>query len=114
MNFLKSIVKVCTLHQTNLDPMISPKEVRHIAKLAKLELTDSEVKKFSGELSDILGFFKALQKVKTDKVEETSQVTGLLNVVRDDEIEVDGKETQLLECTPHKVKDHCVQIPKIM
>ena len=94
--------------------MISEKEVRHIAKLSKLELTDSEVKKFSGELSDILDFFKMLQKVKTDKVEETSQVTGLKNITRTDEIKVDGNETALLECTPHKVKDHSVQIPKIM
>jgi aspartyl-tRNA(Asn)/glutamyl-tRNA(Gln) amidotransferase subunit C len=94
--------------------MISEKEVRHIAKLAKLELTESEVKKFSGELSDILDFFKVLQKVKTDKVEETAQVTGLLNVSRSDEIVVDGNETALLECTPHKIKNHSVQIPKIM
>ncbi len=94
--------------------MISAKEVRHIAKLAKLELTDREVKKFSGELSDILDFFKTLQEVKTDKVEETSQVTGLMNVVRSDEIEVDGQEDALLQCTSHKVKDHSVQIPKIM
>jgi len=111
---LSSILNIGTLYQTNSDPMISEKEVRHIAKLSKLELTDSEVKKFSGELSDILDFFKMLQKVKTDKVEETSQVTGLQNVVRSDEIEVDGNESALLECTPHKVKGHSVQIPKIM
>ena len=94
--------------------MISPQEVRHIAKLAKLELTDSEVEKFSGELSDILDFFKTLQKAKTGHVQETAQVTGLLNVTRSDEIEVDGKEDELLECSPHKIKNHSVQIPKIM
>lgn len=94
--------------------MITQDEVRHIAKLTKLNLSENEVEKFTGQLGSILDFFGQLQEVDTDKVEETSQVTGLANVTRTDEIVVDGNENALLECTPHKVENHCVKIPRVI
>lgn len=59
-------------------------EVEHVAKLAKLSLTPAEVKKFQKQLSEILVYVGQLQAVKTEKVEPTSQVTGLENVFRED------------------------------
>lgn len=94
--------------------IITPEEVRHIAKLAKISLTEAEVEKFTGQLGDILNFFKQLQEVKTDHIEETSQVTGLENVSRIDEIEVYTDEDDLLDCSPHKQENHSIKIPKIM
>jgi len=94
--------------------MISDDEVRHIAKLAKINLSDKEIKKFAGELSKILDYFAILQKVKTDKVEETSQVTGTTNVSRLDEIEMSEIEDELLECSPHKIKNHAIKLPRIL
>jgi aspartyl-tRNA(Asn)/glutamyl-tRNA(Gln) amidotransferase subunit C len=58
--------------------------VLKIAKLARLELSDEEVEKFSGQLSDVLNYVEILNKVDTKDVEETSQVTGLVNVFRKD------------------------------
>lgn len=60
-------------------------DVKHVAKLANLELKDSEVEKFEGQLSSILDYIKKLQEVDTSNVEETSHVTGLENVLREDE-----------------------------
>ncbi len=94
--------------------MISNEEVRHIAKLAKINLSDDEIKKFSGELSSILDYFSILQKVKTDKVKETSQVTGTENVSRTDEIEMSEIEDELLECSSHKIKNHSIKLPRIL
>jgi aspartyl-tRNA(Asn)/glutamyl-tRNA(Gln) amidotransferase subunit C len=94
--------------------MITTDEVRHIAKLAKLKLTDTEVEKFTGQLGSILDFFGQLQEVDTGQVEETSQVTGLQSVTRVDEIEITEDTNALLECSPHPIENHQIKIPKIM
>lgn len=94
--------------------MLTTDEVKHIAKLAKIQLTEGEAQQFSGEISQILDFFSQLQEVNTDGVEETSQVTGLHNVARKDEIIVSENTDCLLECTPHEIESHSVKIPKIM
>jgi len=63
---------------------LTKKEVEHVAKLARLGLTEKEKEKFSQELSAILDFVEKLNEVKTDKIEPTAQVTGLVNVYRQD------------------------------
>lgn len=63
---------------------LTKKEVLHIASLAKLNLTESEVKKFTPQLSKIVDFVSQLSEVDVDDVEPTSQTTGLENIYRDD------------------------------
>ncbi|MFH1533799.1 MAG: Asp-tRNA(Asn)/Glu-tRNA(Gln) amidotransferase subunit GatC [Nitrospirota bacterium] len=91
--------------------MLSEKEVRHVAKLARIELTDSEVKKFSGQLSGVLDYMDILKEVDTEGVEETSQVTGLQNVLGADEV-VAGrcKREELLECSELPVDDKQIRV----
>jgi len=69
------------------DNKITYEEVEHIAELARIELTEEEKKKFSGELSDVLGYIKQLGEVDTKNIEPVSQVTGLVNILRDDIME---------------------------
>ncbi len=64
---------------------LSEKEVKHVAKLARLNLTPQEVKKFQEQLSEVLDYIEILKKVKTEKIEPTSQVTSLENVFRKDQ-----------------------------
>ncbi len=59
--------------------------VAHVAKLANLPLEPEEISKFEKQLSEILSYIEKLKKVDTKNVETTSQVTGLMNVVRRDE-----------------------------
>ncbi|MEA2088955.1 MAG: Asp-tRNA(Asn)/Glu-tRNA(Gln) amidotransferase subunit GatC [Patescibacteria group bacterium] len=66
---------------------LNKQQVEHIAKLARLELTEKEKKIFSVQLSSILDYVGKLEEVNTDGVEETSQVTGLINSIRDDVVE---------------------------
>lgn len=94
--------------------MLTQDEVKHIAKLAKLKLNEDDLKKFTGQLGSILDFFGQLQEVDTENVEETSQVTGLSNVTRPDKITVDGNEDALLNCSPHKIENHSIKIPKVL
>lgn len=69
-------------------------EVRHVAKLANLPLTPDEIKKYAPQLSAIVDFVSKLQVYDTKKVKPTSQVTGLINVFREDQIEATRMLTQ--------------------
>ena len=59
-------------------------DVKHTAKLANLKLSSEEEKKFEEQLSSILDYVDKLQEIDTENVGETSQVTGLENVFRED------------------------------
>ncbi len=63
---------------------ISLQEVECIAKLAKIGLTKEEKEKFSGELSAVLEYIEQLKEIDTKDIEPVSQVTGLVNVIRED------------------------------
>ena len=81
---------------------LTKKEVEHIALLARLGLTEAEKEKFASQLSSILEYFEQLKEVNTDNIEPTSQVSGLENVMRADEIKKWDKETmeQLVKSAP--------------
>jgi len=66
--------------------MLKKEDVLHIARLARLSLTDKQVEKFSIQLSGILDLFKKVDDLDLSGVEETSQVTGLKNIFRADEV----------------------------
>lgn len=63
---------------------VSEEEVKHIAELARIELTQEESERFAREISDVLGYVEQLQEVDTDQVEPVSQITGKKNVFRED------------------------------
>ncbi|MDP7068996.1 MAG: Asp-tRNA(Asn)/Glu-tRNA(Gln) amidotransferase subunit GatC, partial [Candidatus Peribacteraceae bacterium] len=56
---------------------LSDDDVRHIAKLCRLNLSDKEVKKFAPELNAILDYIAKLQEVDTSDIEPTPQPTGI-------------------------------------
>lgn len=91
---------------------LSDDDVKHIAKLARLNLEDKEVPKYAEELSAILDFIAQLQEVDTKGVEATAQVTGLRNSFRDDEVlESSVSPDDLLDCSPLPVIEHQIQTP---
>lgn len=63
---------------------LSGEEVRRIAELAKLELTDQEVALYAGQLTHILQYFHRLQELDTSQIAPTASVLPLVNVFRDD------------------------------
>lgn len=71
---------------------LDKKQVEHIAQLARLYLTEKEKEKFATELSSVLEYIEILNEVNTDDVEPTYQVTGLVNVYREDKVEGSTKE----------------------
>jgi aspartyl-tRNA(Asn)/glutamyl-tRNA(Gln) amidotransferase subunit C len=91
--------------------MLTEEQVRHVAKLARIDLADEEVKKFASQLSGVLDYMDILNEIDTEKVEETSQVTGLKNIMAEDEVDVGGcKREELLECTELPVDSEQVRV----
>ena len=95
--------------------MLTEDQVRHIAKLARIRLTDEEVKKFSKQLSGVLDYMDVLNEVDTKKVAETSQVTGLKNVMEEDVIlsAQSGRE-ELLKCSELPIDGNQIRVKRIV
>lgn len=90
-------------------------DVRRLAHLARLNLTQEEVERLANELTDILNYVDMLTEVDTEGVPETSQVTGLSNVTRPDEIDQSLCEPDaLLETSPLPKRDHQIRIKRMM
>lgn len=66
---------------------IDEQQVRHVAHLARLELTDEQVDRLSAELSAILDYMDQLNRLDTDDVEPTAHPLPVRNVFRNDEVE---------------------------
>jgi len=64
---------------------ISREEIEHIAELARLQLSEGEIKKFGPQLDSILKYVGQLAEVKV-KAETTATVSGLVDVWRTDEV----------------------------
>jgi aspartyl-tRNA(Asn)/glutamyl-tRNA(Gln) amidotransferase subunit C len=63
---------------------LTPNEVRHVAALARLGLSEQEVIRMGDQLSSILEHIAVLERVDTSTILPTAQVTTLANVMRDD------------------------------
>lgn len=88
---------------------ISADDVRKLARLSRLRIEDNEVAMYQKELEAILGYVEQLQAADVSGEEPTSQVTGLQNVTRPDEL-VDYGVTpeQLLKVAPKLQDDQFV------
>lgn len=64
---------------------IDENEVKHLAQLARIKLSDEEVPQLQKDLSKILEYVDALKQVNTDGLPEIAQVTGIKNSLRADE-----------------------------
>jgi len=81
---------------------LSREEVLHIARLARLGLTETEVDKLSEQLSNILENFEVLQQVDTSNIPPTAHSVALQNVLRDDEVAPSLPPGQVLANAPRK------------
>lgn len=68
---------------------LSKEQVAHVAHLARLALTEDELEQYSQQLSAVLEYVDQLQTVETAGIEPVAQVTGLVNVLQDDEVAAD-------------------------
>ena len=81
---------------------ISREEVLHIARLARLGLTEAEINQLGEQLSNILENFEILQQVDTSNVPPTAQSIALENVLRPDEVAPSLTPDEILANAPRK------------
>jgi aspartyl-tRNA(Asn)/glutamyl-tRNA(Gln) amidotransferase subunit C len=80
--------------------MIDREQVLHVARLARLELSEEEIETMAGELSGILEHVDRISALDLDDVEPTTHVVELANVLRDDEPEPSLPREVALEPAP--------------
>lgn len=81
-------------------------QVKRVAKLAHIGLTEKEIEEFRGQLSAILDFVSKLQEVDTTNVKPLSQTTGLENVFRQDVVKPSFSQEQALANAPDQHKGY--------
>ncbi len=93
---------------------ISPEEVKRIAALARLGLTEDEAEKAAHNLKSILDHFSRIQGVDTNNAPVTTNTTGLSNIMRDDvaEVEVLCATTDLLSGAP-KIQNNQIKVKAV-
>ncbi len=76
--------------------------IEHVAEVARLRLTDAEIKKFLPQLKEVLEAFSKIAKVNTDDVKPSFQPVELKDMVREDRVEPSLTQEEALSNTKHK------------
>jgi aspartyl-tRNA(Asn)/glutamyl-tRNA(Gln) amidotransferase subunit C len=87
--------------------------IRHVATLARLELTDEEAERYQQQIGQILHYIDMLNQHDLDGVEPTSHALPVLDVVRADNPRPGFSQTEALANAPRRAMDQ-FQIPKVL
>lgn len=90
---------------------ITIKEIEHLAKLSRLNLTDEEKNRLTGEMAGILDFAKKLDELDTSSVSPTMHPGASFNVFREDTPSPSYATSDILKNAP-KADDSCFIVPK--
>lgn len=93
--------------------MISKEEVRHIAGLARIGLSEKEVEKYSKDISSILNWMEQLKEVDVSAVEPTAHIIGLKNRIREDKVFDFGNKAGIIDLFPEK-KDNYNKVKSVL
>lgn len=92
---------------------VTADEVRHIATLARLKLSDGEIERFARELGAIIGYVETLSEVDVTGVEPTAHAVGAHNVFRDDEPQPSPGAAMAMANAPQRQNDF-FRVPKVL
>lgn len=92
---------------------ISIKDVEHVAKLARLSLTDEEKKIFTEQLSKIIEYAEIINKLKTEDTPPTSHAIPMKNIFRDDKVVPFLHQDIILKNSPDR-EENMFKVPKIL
>ena len=92
--------------------MIKKEEVKHIAKLSRINLTKEEEQRMEKDLSSILDYFESLKKADVSDVKESFGVSRLSNVLRQDAKEEHDIREKLLKLVP-ETKDNFIKVKSV-
>lgn len=88
------------------------KEVEHVGQLVRIQINEAEKTKFNNEMSAILDYVDELESAPTQNVESISQISGLENIARTDEIVPSLQNEKVLQNAPEK-EDNFIKVKKV-
>ncbi|WNS76028.1 Asp-tRNA(Asn)/Glu-tRNA(Gln) amidotransferase subunit GatC [Bacillus sp. DTU_2020_1000418_1_SI_GHA_SEK_038] len=92
---------------------ISTEQVKHVANLARLAITEEEAEMFTKQLDSMISFAEQLNELDTDHVEPTSHVLDMKNVMREDVPQEGLPQSEVLKNAPDH-QDGQVKVPSII
>lgn len=92
--------------------MITVKDVEHVAKLARLELTEDEKEKFTKQLGDVLKYVEMMNEVDTTDVKPMAHAFDFVNVMREDKVVYEQTKEELMKNAPEE-ENGFFRVPKI-
>ncbi len=92
--------------------MITTDDVKHVAKLARLELTEEETKQYTKQLGDILKYVEQMNEVDTTGIEPMPHAIPVYNVMREDVVKYEQTKEELMKNAPFE-EDGFFRVPKI-
>ncbi len=92
--------------------MITIKDVEHVAKLARLELTEEEKELYTKQLGDVLKYVDQMNEVDTSNVKPMTQVIDFVNVMREDKVVYEHTKEELMANAPEE-ENGFFKVPKI-
>jgi aspartyl-tRNA(Asn)/glutamyl-tRNA(Gln) amidotransferase subunit C len=92
---------------------LTKSEVEHVARLARLELSEGEKDEFTGQLNEILNFVEKLNELDTSGIEPTAHAIPISNVFRPDKTESSLDPELALSNAPDRIGDF-FKVPKIL
>ncbi|HEX7550524.1 MAG TPA: Asp-tRNA(Asn)/Glu-tRNA(Gln) amidotransferase subunit GatC [Candidatus Methylomirabilis sp.] len=92
---------------------ITRAEVEHVARLARLELTEDEKERMTAQLDAILGYMDKLNALDTSQVEPTTTVIPMVSVMRDDVVRPSLDREEALANAPDRA-DAFFRVPRII
>ena len=92
---------------------ISSDEVKKVARLARLELNESEIQQHAEQLENILGYIKQLEEIDTENIPCTTRAIEVVNVLRKDEKKDYENSEELLNLAPSR-ENKFFKVPKII
>jgi len=93
---------------------VSLDEIKKLALLSRIDLSNEEAESLREELENILGYVDQLSDVDTEGLETTSQVTGLTNQMRKDEIKDYGVDREDLLKNAPDTRDGYIKVKKVL
>jgi aspartyl-tRNA(Asn)/glutamyl-tRNA(Gln) amidotransferase subunit C len=92
---------------------ITEEQVKHVANLARLQLSEKEVELFTKQLDDIISYAEQLNELDVENVEPTTHVLDLKNVLREDKSRKWISREEALKNAPEE-QDGQVKVPSIL
>jgi aspartyl-tRNA(Asn)/glutamyl-tRNA(Gln) amidotransferase subunit C len=92
---------------------ISVDQVKYVANLARLAITEEEANKFTKQLDNIISFAEQLNELDTENVEPTAHVLEIKNVMREDKAQQGLPREEVLKNAPEH-QDGQIKVPGIM